>query len=148
TDVSIVDDAVHPSDPGFAVSATQQLPVHLGAGETLDLTVGLTSPGLGAKHGVVRVAGSAVTQPEAFFPVQADVHDTCELLLAPERVVFNNVVTGANARRTVLMANNGADTCSVRRIEVTTGNNVFTLFDSPQLPLQLVAGDSRSIVLK
>lgn len=147
--LEIIDDAVHPSDDGFSVATTAQLPLTLAAGESVSVTATLRSPLLGAKRGYIRATSSAPTQPEAFFPVLADVRDTCELLLAPERVVFNNVVTGATARRTVLMANNGADVCAVSRINFANDpQGVFSFIEVPSLPFSLASGESQPLVIK
>lgn len=148
TGLEIVNTASHPSDNGFSVATDAALPLRMEAGQTLEVRVKANSARLGMVRGWVRATTSATTQPEAFFPAQADVHDTCELLLAPSRLIFNNVVTGANQRRTVLMANNGADECNVRRIQVTTGSNVFEVFEAPSLPSGLVAGDAKNIIIR
>jgi hypothetical protein len=149
TGLEIVDDAVHPSDDGFSLSTVSTLPLTLAAGESMVVTAKLNSGLLGTKRGYIRATSSAPTQPEAFFAVLADVRDTCELLLAPERVVFNNVVTGATARRTVLMANNGADVCAVSRIAFADDPaGVFSFIEVPSLPFSLAAGESESLVIR
>lgn len=148
TAVSITADAAHPSSPGFGAAPNVRLPVTLQAGEGLDVTVSFASAILGGSAGYLQAATTAPTQPEAFFPILATVRDTCQVLLAPDRLVFNNVVVGASDRRNVLVANNGADDCAIRRAEITTGSNVYSVSAAPSTPFNLVSGGAETISVR
>ncbi|MCK6547212.1 choice-of-anchor D domain-containing protein [Myxococcota bacterium] len=141
--LAIARDAGHASNAGYTIASTSEtFPASLEPGETIDVTVGLTAPALGAANGWLYVETNAPTQPRAYFPITATAVDSCQVLLSPARVVYNNVVVGGTERRNVLLANNGIDSCGIRRVSITMGGTVYSINTGRTAPFELGSGAS------
>ncbi len=140
-------DARFPSDPGFSLMGAPGLPVTLQPGETVDVEVDFTAQQLGVAQAYVDVTSTALGNEDAFFPVSARGAEPCDLLVAPASLAYSNVAVGASASKSVLVANNGASTCTITRVEIGLGAPAFALAMAPQLPLDVPAGQSRTLVI-
>lgn len=132
--------AQHPSDASFDISLPRVAPLTLAPGESIDVDVRFTPSSIGSVTGFVEVVSSAYGSPMAFFPVLG-TGGGCALLMQPSLLNFGAVPSGQTASRTVVLSNSGSQTCSVTRLEVTSGAAVFSV-QPPTLPLTIAAGGS------
>jgi subtilase family serine protease len=137
------------SDPAYSIGTLSKTPpATLDPNDTVEVEVRLTAESLGTKEGYVQVVSTAPETPNVFFPVTANVADTCGIDVIPDQLVFQDVLVGASERRNVLIANAGTDPCAVTKVEITSGGSAFTLRDPFAVPLDLDPGFSNVLVVR
>ncbi len=144
TNLALSTDAGYPTDPGFSIVSLPALPANqLAPGQTVDLAVRFDATALGPASGFVRADSNAYGMPETYFPIQATAARPCDLVVAPSSVTYTGVAIGSTDTRNVLLANNGASTCTITRLE-TTGAP-FSVTTAPALPFTIGTGASELI---
>jgi hypothetical protein len=141
TAIALSMDAGYATDPGFAIDLLPPLPsAMLEPGQTVEVTIRYTASSLGPKEGHLRVDSTAYGLPVAYFPMEATVARPCDVVVAPVALTFAGIAAGATDRRSVLVANNGASSCEITRLDIAPGP--FTVAASPGLPFSVASGDS------
>jgi hypothetical protein len=141
--IAIANDAAHPSHAGFAIAMSPSLPRTMAPGETTEVEVSFEASMIGSASGFVRATSNALGNAEAFFALTARGAQPCSLYVAPPTVTYSNVAQGSSADQQVLIANDGASSCRVTRLEITQGASEFRLgAAAPMVPLDVPAGGS------
>lgn len=125
--LAIANDAAHPSNAAFTLESPPSLPRTLAPSETIEVQVTLASGQIGELQGWIKADSNAYGLPSAYFPLTGHGRKACDLYVAPASIVFNNIASGDTAERSVLVANNGAGTCTISRLAVSTGTTAFHL---------------------
>lgn len=140
--VALAVDAAHPTDPRFSIPAPPALPVTLAPGDGIDVEVAFDASQPGAASGFLEAASNAHGAPISDFPLSAIAAPPCVLTVAPARVSYSGVAVGQTSTKNVLVANDGASTCHLTRIEITPSGTPFALDPAPTIPLDIPAGAS------
>ncbi len=145
TALAISSEAAHPSNPGFRIISAHTLPATLPPAATVDVEVEFTATMLGVATGYVQIDSTAYGVPRAFAQLTATVAEPCGISVLPTQLTFNNVAPMTTAQQAVLVANSGAATCNISRVEITAGAGIFTLTPVPATPLMIVSGGSQTL---
>lgn len=140
--LSIATDPAHPSNPGYGIATAPMLPQTLAPGESVMVEIAFETANIGQADGWLRAESNA---PDAFFPLTARGALPCSLFIAPAQLTWTNVAPGTSQAQTLLVANDGASSCNVTRLEVTTGATEFRLAAGTPATLTLASGGSTSI---
>lgn len=99
-------------DPAFSLGNLPGLPLSLGSGETLPVSVLFSPPRLGSFSATVTFSSSDPQSPALQVPVVAGYAErTCELEVDPPTVNFGAVVPGFVRARRVRVINRGSEHC-------------------------------------
>ena len=145
--IALANDAQHMSAPGYAVGALPALPVTLAPGETTQVEVSFTASALGGAQGWVEVQSDATNATTAYFPAIARGAMPCDLQVAPDNLAFTGVMAGATQDKPVLVVNNGSSSCTIDRLEVTSGGAASSA-TPPTAPVMVSAGGSTLIEVR
>lgn len=144
--IALATDAAHLSSSAYRLSAVPAVPQTLAPMATMDIEVEFTAGmALGAANGWVEIDSSAYGQPKIWVPVTANVAEPCGVFVAPMSLTWSSVAPMTSDTRALLVANSGASSCIIPRIEVTLGTAVFSLNPAPTLPLMIPTGGSETL---
>ncbi|MCC7382752.1 MAG: choice-of-anchor D domain-containing protein [Deltaproteobacteria bacterium] len=146
--VALAMDAAHPTDARFALPSTPALPATLTPGQGIDVEVTFNADRLGGAAGFVQASSDAPGTPESYFPLAVNVSPPCALTVAPARLVYSGVAIGQSASKSVIVANDGAESCHLTRIEITPSGSAFALDPPATTPLDIAPGASVTLSVR
>ncbi|MEQ8279583.1 MAG: choice-of-anchor D domain-containing protein [Deltaproteobacteria bacterium] len=118
SDVTPVNDAAHPSDPGFAVELPDRLSTPLPTNASVDITATYAANDIGEATGWLRIDTNDPLTPSHYLQVTADALPPCQLRVSPERIAFANVPLGSTQVRRALLFNDNPRDCDVVRTQL------------------------------
>jgi hypothetical protein len=139
--IAISMDPGHTSGPGFSAQPPM-LPTNLMPGDGFDVPVTYAPPAAGSASAYLRVDSTAQGVPTSYFPIQAIAAEPCDLTVVPGQLDYWNVGLGASADRRVLAENTNTIACTITRLQVTQGSNVFSVVAPPVVPDAVPPGGS------
>lgn len=144
TGIAISSDAAHPSAAGLE-AMPPALPHTLAPDETTSITVRYTPPAIGPATGFLAVDTVSGTE---YFPIVARGVEPCDLSPLPAQLNFGTVAAGMTADRTLALANQSNNTCTITRIEVTMASGTFTVPTMPSLPSGVAPGGTQNLTVR
>lgn len=129
--------------PGFSVTPPS-LPRSLAPSETMVVTVAFTPSTFGGAQADLEIGSTAFGQATLTVPVIARGAMPCGLEVVPARLLF----TSAGPERAAVLVNSGAQTCTLDRIEITSGQAQFTLPSPPPSPATLAPGGTLDLLVR
>lgn len=99
-------------DPAFRLEAQPGLPVRLGSGETVPISVAFAPRGMGVATATLTFESSDPQRPEVQVPLEGGFADrVCEMDVDPSSLNFGAVVPGFQRDRRVTLTNRGTEDC-------------------------------------
>lgn len=132
------------SGSGFGASGFS-LPLNVGAGQQLTITVAFVAPAIGPASGNLAIVSNAVTSPTSVGLSGTGIAATFTLGINPGSLTFGNVTTGtSSAAQNVVITNTGNSSVAISQITLSgagytmTGGNVpLTLTPSQSVTLSV-----------
>ncbi|MCC7383524.1 MAG: choice-of-anchor D domain-containing protein [Deltaproteobacteria bacterium] len=147
--VALSSDAAHPTDASLSITQNVTVPQTLQPGATVALEISFDASTIGAVQGWVEARSNALGSATAYFPIVARAAQPCSIFVAPQTVSFSNVAQGSTSQQSVLVANDGASSCTITRLEITVGASEFRLGSATAAtPITLAAGGSIPVTVE
>ncbi|MBI4815360.1 MAG: choice-of-anchor D domain-containing protein [Deltaproteobacteria bacterium] len=146
TSVGLSSDAGRTSDPAFSVAPLSGLPRTLAPGEFIEVSVSFTPPDFTLRSGFVKAASNALGMTDAYFPIDGRGAQPCDLMVLPDMLTYSNVALGSSVGKDVVLINQGADSCSITRMQITLGQSQFTVM-GPTVPFSLPSGGTQQVTV-